>query len=267
MKRRKEETVGVRRGSHPLWECCTACSGIAFKRRTITHEDVARSVRSLFVSAAVGVGAAASDLSARWLQRVAVTLLSREICYDAFPCVLLRGQCAGGCAIAGWRERRGGKCVSAAVRSRAGRLAAEGIAHPAQHRSCRAPSLSHSLQHRSRRQQHAARQRMPPPPRVRPERDTSAVAFRGGTPCGTAACPKPPRRVCTRHRALDAGCLRQIGHCGGVLPPCRWTDACFSSFSHPGGWLRDDTTTRQLFSPWRGDISRVTHWEYERRMQ
>ncbi|EAN84376.1 hypothetical protein TcCL_ESM05772 [Trypanosoma cruzi] len=143
MKRRKEETVGVRRGSHPLWECCTAFGGIALKCRTITHEDVARSVRSLFVSAAVGVGAAASDLSARWPQRVAVALFSREICYDAFTCVLFRGQFADGCAIAEWRERCGGKCVIAAVRSRAGRLAAEGIARPSQHRSCLAPSLSH----------------------------------------------------------------------------------------------------------------------------
>ncbi|RNC58274.1 hypothetical protein TcCL_ESM04081 [Trypanosoma cruzi] len=137
-------------------------------------------------------GASAPDLSARWLQRVAVILISREICYDAFTCVLFRGKCAGGCAIAGWRERRGGKCVSAAVESRAGRLAAEGTAHPAQHRSCRAPSIT--LQHRNRRHQHAARQRMPPPPRVRPEGDTSAVAFRGGAPCGTAVCPQPSSR-------------------------------------------------------------------------
>ncbi|RNC33112.1 trans-sialidase, partial [Trypanosoma cruzi] len=53
---------------------------------------------SFFVSAAVG--AAASDLSARWPQRVIVALFSREICYDAFTCVLLRGQCACGCAVA-----------------------------------------------------------------------------------------------------------------------------------------------------------------------
>ncbi|ESS60865.1 hypothetical protein TCDM_11585 [Trypanosoma cruzi Dm28c] len=38
-------------------------------------------------------------------------------------------------------------------------------------------TLSLSLQHLIRRQQHAARQRMPPSPRVRPEGDTSAVAF------------------------------------------------------------------------------------------
>ncbi|ESS55406.1 hypothetical protein TCDM_13128 [Trypanosoma cruzi Dm28c] len=53
-----------------------------------------------FVSAAVSVGAAASDLSARWPQRVAVALFSWEICYDAFTCVLFRGQCAGSCAVA-----------------------------------------------------------------------------------------------------------------------------------------------------------------------
>ncbi|ESS55288.1 hypothetical protein TCDM_13252 [Trypanosoma cruzi Dm28c] len=90
-----------------------------------------------------------------------------EICCHVFTCVLLGGQCAGGCAIAGWRERSGRKCVSAAVRSRAGCLAAEGTARPAQHRFCRASSIT--LQHRNRRHQHAARQRMPPPPRVRPE--------------------------------------------------------------------------------------------------
>ncbi|RNC48458.1 hypothetical protein TcCL_NonESM01690 [Trypanosoma cruzi] len=172
---KKKDALRVRRGSHPLWECCTACDGIVLKCRTITHEDVARSVRSLFLSAAVGAFAAASDFSARLPQRVIVALFSREICYDAFTCVLLRGQCAGGCAVAEWRERSGGKCVSAAVKSRAERLAAEGIARPAQHLSCRAPSIT--LQHRSRRQQHAARQRMPPPPRVRPEGDISAVAF------------------------------------------------------------------------------------------
>ncbi|RNC35573.1 hypothetical protein TcCL_Unassigned01541 [Trypanosoma cruzi] len=121
----------------------------------------------LCVSAAVGVGASASDLSALWPQRAAVALFSWEICCHVFTCVLLRRQCAGSCTIAGWMERSGGKCVSAAVSSRAGCLAAEGLAHPTQHRFCRAPSLT--LQNCNRRQQHAARQRMPPPPRVRPE--------------------------------------------------------------------------------------------------
>ncbi|RNF19110.1 hypothetical protein TcG_04245 [Trypanosoma cruzi] len=86
-------------------------------------------------------------------------------------------------------------------------------------------TLAHSLQHRIRRQQHAARQRMPPPPRVRPEGNTPAVAFRGVTPCGTAACPQPPRGLRALHRAVDAGCLRRGRHCGGVPPPCRWMDA------------------------------------------
>ncbi|RNC42480.1 hypothetical protein TcCL_NonESM07901 [Trypanosoma cruzi] len=82
-----------------------------------------------------------------------------------------------------------------------------------------------TLQHCSRRHQHAARQRMPPPPRVRPEGDASAVAFRGGTSCGTAACPKSSRRARTRHRALAAECLRRGGHCGGVPPHSMLTDA------------------------------------------
>ncbi|RNF09007.1 hypothetical protein TcG_09828 [Trypanosoma cruzi] len=120
-------------------------------------------------------------------------------------------------------ERSGRRCVSAAVRSRVGCLAAEGTARPAQHRFCRAPSIT--LQHLSRRHQHAARQRMPPPPRVRPEGDTSAVAFRGGNPCGTAACSQTPRGVRTRHRALATECLRQIGHRGGIPLPSMWKDA------------------------------------------
>ncbi|RNE96194.1 trans-sialidase [Trypanosoma cruzi] len=40
-----------------------------------------------------------------------------------------------------------------------GTMAAEGLAHPAQHRSCRASSIT--LQNRNRRHQHAARQWMP----------------------------------------------------------------------------------------------------------
>ncbi|RNC38979.1 hypothetical protein TcCL_NonESM11729, partial [Trypanosoma cruzi] len=194
------------------WECCTACGGIALKCRTITHEDVARGGRSFFVSAAVGVGAAALDVSARWPQRVAATVFSREICCHVFTCVLFRGQYAGGCVIAEWRGRSGGNCVSAAVSSRAGCLAAEGIARPTQHRSCRAFYIT--LQHLSRRHQHAARQRKPPLTRVRPEGNTSAVAFRGVTPCGTVACPQTPRGVRTRHRALAAECLCCGGHCG-----------------------------------------------------
>ncbi|EKF38279.1 hypothetical protein MOQ_001514, partial [Trypanosoma cruzi marinkellei] len=78
--------------------------------------------------------------------------------------------------------------------------------------------LSHpfTLRHHGRRQQHAARQRTPSPPRVRPGGNTSAVAFRGGTSCGTAAPPTPSHGVRTRHRAVDAECLRRGGHCSGV---------------------------------------------------
>ncbi|RNF13685.1 hypothetical protein TcG_08363 [Trypanosoma cruzi] len=88
---------------------------------------------------------------------------------------------------------------------------------------------------------------MPPPPQLSPEGNTTAVAFRGCTPCGTVACPQTPRGVRTRHRALAAECLRRGGHCGGVLSHSTWMDACFYSFSHPGELLRDDTTTRQFF--------------------
>ncbi|PBJ76188.1 hypothetical protein BCY84_09870 [Trypanosoma cruzi cruzi] len=121
---------------HGVWRYCSEMPNHHARGRGTEWKT------SLCVSAAVGVGAAASDLSARWLQRVAATLFSWEICCHVFTCVLLRGQCAGGCAIAEWRERSGGNCVSAAVRSRAGCLAAEGIAHPTQRRSCLAPSLS-----------------------------------------------------------------------------------------------------------------------------
>ncbi|RNC56612.1 hypothetical protein TcCL_ESM05868 [Trypanosoma cruzi] len=206
------------------------------------------------MSAAVGVGAFAPDLSARWPQRVAVTLFSREIRCQVFTCVLLRGQCAGSCAIAGWRERSGGNCVSAAVKSRAGRLAAEGTAHPTQRRFCRASNIT--LQHRSPRQQHAARQRMPPPPRVRPEGNTSAVTFRGGAPCGTVACPQPSSR--SPHTTPGTG--------RGVFASWRTLRLISSSFQVEGrlsfllflprrvAARRHHNKMRQPFSPWRGDI-------------
>ncbi|RNC36698.1 trans-sialidase [Trypanosoma cruzi] len=76
---------------------------------------------SFCVSAAVGVGAAASDLSARWPQCVAVALFSREICCHAFTCVVSGTMCwrLCGCRMEGEerkevRERRGqeSRCVS-----------------------------------------------------------------------------------------------------------------------------------------------------------
>ncbi|EAN83376.1 hypothetical protein Tc00.1047053506803.14 [Trypanosoma cruzi] len=60
-----------------------------------------------------------------------------------------------------WVSRRGGHCPPNAAPLLSG-------------------TLSHSLQHCIRRRQHAAWQRMPTPPRVRPEGNTPAVAFRGG---------------------------------------------------------------------------------------
>ncbi|RNC34213.1 trans-sialidase [Trypanosoma cruzi] len=97
---------------------------------------------------------------------------------ERYAATLSLVSCFGDNVPAAVRLPGGGKCVSAAVKGRAGRLAAERIALPTQHRSCRAPSIT--LQHRSRRHQHAARLRMPPLTRVRPEGNTSAVAFRGG---------------------------------------------------------------------------------------
>ncbi|EKG01760.1 hypothetical protein TCSYLVIO_007227 [Trypanosoma cruzi] len=169
-------------------------------------------------------GASAPDLSARWLHRVAAILISREICYDAFTCVLFRGQCAGGCAVAGWRERSGGKCVGAAVKSRAGCFAAEGTAHPAQHRSCRASFIT--PQHRNRRHQHAARQRMPPPPRVRPEGTRLLLCFEG------------TRRVAQR-RAHDL--LAEYAHDTGHWPRsvCVMEDTAAESLLLSGGQTPD----------------------------
>ncbi|RNC43676.1 hypothetical protein TcCL_NonESM06620 [Trypanosoma cruzi] len=68
-------------------------------------------------------------------------LCSRRICCHVFTCVLFRGQCAGGCAIAGWREWR-------EMRERRGQESRwvsrrEGLCQPTRHRFCRAPSLSH----------------------------------------------------------------------------------------------------------------------------
>ncbi|RNC34298.1 hypothetical protein TcCL_Unassigned02928 [Trypanosoma cruzi] len=219
---------------------------------------MARSGRSFFVSAAVG--AFAPDLSARWPQRVAVTLCSRR-----YAATLLLVCCFGDNVPAAVRLPSGGKCVSAVVESRVGCLAAEGIAHPTQHRSCRASSIT--PQHLSRRQQHAARQRMPLPPRVRLEENASAVVFRGSHCVARWRAQNLfaesahdtghwPRSVCVvEHTAVES-----------LFPP-RGRTPDFPSFSHPGGWLRDDATTRHLFSQWRGNICGAMHWEYERRMQ
>ncbi|ESS55197.1 hypothetical protein TCDM_13348 [Trypanosoma cruzi Dm28c] len=171
MKRRKEEAVRVRRGSHPLWKCCTACGGIALKCRTITHEDMARSGKSFFLCLLLWVWVrlrrtCRHDGRSVWL----------SLCFlGEHAATFSRVCCFGDNVPAAVRLPDGGNCVSAAVKGRAGCLAAERIARPAQHRSCRASSIT--PQHRSRRHQHAARQRMLPPPRVRPEGDTSAVAF------------------------------------------------------------------------------------------
>ncbi|PBJ77886.1 hypothetical protein BCY84_05479 [Trypanosoma cruzi cruzi] len=218
MKRRKGETVIVRRGSHFLWECCTAFGGVVLRHCTNTHEDLAQSGRIFFLCLLLWVRlhrTCRHDGRSVW---PSLRFLGKYVATLSLEC------CFGGNVLAAVRFPDGGNCVSAAVRNRAGRLAAEGIAHPSQRRTVGHP-LSVCLQHRNRRHQHAARQRKPPLTRVRPEGDTSAVALRGGTACGTVACPKPPRGACTRHRALDVGCLRHEGHCGGVPPPCRWTDA------------------------------------------
>ncbi|RNE97440.1 hypothetical protein TcG_12590 [Trypanosoma cruzi] len=126
---KKKDALRVRRGSRLLWKFCMACGGIVLKCRTITHEDVARSGRLLFcfVFATVGVGAAASDLSARWPQRVIVTLFSRDMLRRFHLCVVSGTMCwqLCGCRMKGeewmelrerggqesrWVSRRGGHC-------------------------------------------------------------------------------------------------------------------------------------------------------------
>ncbi|KAF8299600.1 hypothetical protein TcBrA4_0052860 [Trypanosoma cruzi] len=195
---------------HGVWRCC-------FEALHEHARGLGTEWKNFFLVPAA-VGAFAPDLSHDGRRRVAVTsFLGKYVATLSLEC------CFGGNVLAAVRFPDGGNCVSAAVKSRTGCLAAEGIAHPSQRRPVGHP-LSVCLQHRNRRHQYAARQRMPPLTRVRPEGDTSAVALRGGTPCGTVACPKPPRGVCTRQRALNVGCLRHEGHCGGVPPPCRWTD-------------------------------------------
>ncbi|PBJ78356.1 hypothetical protein BCY84_04747 [Trypanosoma cruzi cruzi] len=213
MKRRKGEAVRVRRGSHPLWECCTACGGIALKCRTITHEDVARSGRSFLCLR--DVDAAASDLSARWLQCVAVTLFSRRTCCHVFTCVLFRGQCAGGCAVAGWRGVEG---ITWVQRSRVALGVSPRRAFPTQPSTAR---VGHPLSLRSVVVDATSTQRGSGCCH-RHECDRKGtpqlLRFEGGNPCGTAACPQPPRGLRALHRALAAECLRRGGRCGGVSP-------------------------------------------------
>ncbi|EAN87762.1 hypothetical protein Tc00.1047053508071.40 [Trypanosoma cruzi] len=143
------------------------------------------------------------------------SLLSRDMPRRFPMCVASGTMCQRlcDCRMEGevWRELRERRCQESRWASCRGGHCPPNAAPP-----CRAPSIT--PQHRSRRHQHTARQRMPPPPRVRPEGDTSAVAFRGVTSCGTAACPKPPRGLRTRHRAVDAECLRRGGHRGGIPP-------------------------------------------------
>ncbi|RNC46438.1 trans-sialidase [Trypanosoma cruzi] len=145
-----------------------------------------------------------------------------------YATTLSRVCCFGGNVLAAVRlpnggRGAGGKCVSAAVRSRAGCLAAEGIAHPTQHCSCRASSIT--LQHRYRRHQHAARQRKPPPPRVRPFRTRLLLRSEGAHRVAQWRVQNLiaesahdtgnwPRNVCVKwDTAVES------------LPPSRWTDA------------------------------------------
>ncbi|PBJ80310.1 hypothetical protein BCY84_01577 [Trypanosoma cruzi cruzi] len=149
------------------------------------------------------------DLSGNMLRRLHVCIVSGTMC---------RRLC--GCRVEGeeWREMRGRSGQESRWMSRRG-----GHCPPNP-----APLLPGTLYH-------TAASYSTPSARSEAEnaatatsatgRDTSAVVFRGGTPCGAAACPQPSRGVRTRHRALAAECLRRGGHCGGVPPPFRWTDA------------------------------------------
>ncbi|EKF38902.1 hypothetical protein MOQ_000881, partial [Trypanosoma cruzi marinkellei] len=161
------------------------------------------------------VGASAPELSARWRQLVAFTLFSREICCRAFTCVLFWGQCAGGCAIAGWRE----------VRERSGQkcrwVSRSGWHCPPNRAPLLHGTLSHSLQHRNRRRQHAARQRMPPPPRVRPGRIHVCCCVSRGHPVWHSGVPK----ISSQSQHTTPGTGR------GVF--VSWETPRWSSPSHP----------------------------------
>ncbi|PBJ69246.1 hypothetical protein BCY84_20159 [Trypanosoma cruzi cruzi] len=95
---KKKYALRVRRGSHLMWKCCTACGGIALKCRTITHEDVAQSGRSFlclrdvdaFGGSLVGPMAAAcgchSVLSRDILRRFHVCVASGTMCRRLCDC-------------------------------------------------------------------------------------------------------------------------------------------------------------------------------------
>ncbi|EAN83224.1 hypothetical protein Tc00.1047053504899.30 [Trypanosoma cruzi] len=169
MRRRKREAVRVRRGSHSMWECCAACGGIALKCRTITHEDVARSGISFFCLRVccrgcgcvcvgrVGPMAAAcgchSVLLENMLRHFHVCVASGTVCWRLCGCRMEGEE---------WRELRERRGQQSRWASRR-----RGDCPPSPAPPCRASSIT--PQHLSRRHQHAARQRMPPPPRVRPE--------------------------------------------------------------------------------------------------
>ncbi|RNC36642.1 hypothetical protein TcCL_Unassigned00342, partial [Trypanosoma cruzi] len=133
------------------------------------------------------------------------------ICRDSFTCLLFRGQCAGGCAIAEWKERTGME-----VRERRGQgsrwVSRRGGPFPPNP----APLLSaHSLSLRSILADVTSTQRGSGCHHSHEcDRKGTCQLLRseGVTPCGTATCHKPPRGVHTRHRAVDAECLRRGGH-------------------------------------------------------
>ncbi|RNC35899.1 hypothetical protein TcCL_Unassigned01181 [Trypanosoma cruzi] len=113
-----------------MWECCTACGGIALKCRTITHEDVARSGISFFCLRVcccgcgcvcvglVGTMAAACGchfvLLENMLPRLYVCVVSGTMCRRLCDCRMegeewreLR-ECSG--QESRWVSRRGGDC-------------------------------------------------------------------------------------------------------------------------------------------------------------
>ncbi|PBJ81286.1 hypothetical protein BCY84_00298 [Trypanosoma cruzi cruzi] len=95
---KKKYALRVRRGSHLMWKCCTACGGIALKCRNITHEDVAQSGRSFlclrdvdaFEGSLVGPMAAVcgchSVLSRNMLRRFQVCVASGTMCRRLCNC-------------------------------------------------------------------------------------------------------------------------------------------------------------------------------------
>ncbi|EAN93325.1 hypothetical protein TcCL_NonESM12162 [Trypanosoma cruzi] len=260
---KKKDAPRVRRGSHLLWKCCTACGGIALKCRTITHDDVARSVRSLFVSAwcgcvcagPVGTMAAACDrhsvLLGNMLPRFYVCVVSGTMCWRLCDCRMEGEEWGELRERSGqesrWVSRRGGDCPPSPAPLLSGTLSlcsvvvdasstqrGSGCRHRHEcdrrgHFSCCVPR-GHSVWHSG----------VPTTPSRTPHTTP-------GTGRGVFASNRTPQ--------WSPSSLHVEGRLFLLFFPPRWMAA---------RWHHNKM--RQPFSPWRGNICGATHWGCKRRM-